>query len=321
MTGCDPEHAQSNRMGNTAVVCLTLWRRLALVAGDIKLSHSVFALPFALLATFLAAAEMRRLPDVANLTLIIVCMVLGRTVAMAMNRVADAHLDAQNPRTASRVIPSGRVSPSFMLAVAIFCAGGLVVGAAGFWLLNNNPWPVILSPLVLAWLIGYSFTKRFTCLCHLFLGGALALSPLGAAIAINPAYLGRIEPFLLALVVMCWVAGFDVIYALQDVRVDRATRICSVPAALGVRVALGIGAVLHLGAIGALGFLVMIGPTLHWSFAIATGTAAFLLVVQHAVVWATGTRHIRLMFLMLNGATSLVLGGLGILDVVLSVAL
>ncbi|MCC7205139.1 MAG: UbiA family prenyltransferase, partial [Phycisphaeraceae bacterium] len=164
----------------------SLLTSMAALARDIKLSHSVFALPFALLATFLAASHRGRLPGVLELTLLVVCMVLARTLAMSVNRWADAGLDAQNPRTARRAIPAGRLSRSFVLGAAVVCFAGFVLAAGGFWLVNGNPWPVVLSPLVGGWLALYSFTKRYTWLCHLFLGSSLALSPIAATIAIDP---------------------------------------------------------------------------------------------------------------------------------------
>ncbi|HEX7009905.1 MAG TPA: UbiA family prenyltransferase, partial [Phycisphaeraceae bacterium] len=126
----------------------TLPRRLVLVARDIKLSHSVFALPFALLAAFLAAGSAGRLPGAATLALIVLCMVLARTVAMTVNRWADASFDAANPRTAKRAIPRGDLSGQFMLRTAIACALGFLVATSGFWLLDDNPWPMLLAPLV-----------------------------------------------------------------------------------------------------------------------------------------------------------------------------
>lgn len=297
---------------------LPLLARLSLVARDIKLSHSVFALPFALLATFMAAAADSRLPDAATLGLIVVCMVLARTVAMTMNRWLDATLDAMNPRTAGRAIPSGSLTPPFVLGVAIACAIAFVVAATGFWLLNENFWPVMLSPFVLAWLIGYSLTKRFTWLCHLFLGAALAISPLAAVIAVHPPLLASAAPHLLATMVLCWVAGFDVIYALADVRSDRSVGVHSMPAKLGERRALVVGAALHLVGILALVALWHTSPVLSTAFLVGTAAVAALLMVEHAIVWTSGTRHLNVAFFTLNGLVSFLLGGLGIFDVVRS---
>lgn len=288
-------------------------------ARDIKLTHSVFALPFAVLAMFLAAGSEGRLPTLAEAALIVGCMVLARTVAMATNRLADAELDARNPRTAARAIPAGRVSRRFVLGVATVCAAGFIAAASGFWWAYGNPWPVLLSPLVLAWLIGYSFTKRLTWLCHAWLGVALALSPVAAGIAIRPAYLATPGPWLLMAFVACWVAGFDVIYALQDVAVDRREGLRSLPARFGPHAALWGARALHIGAVAALLTLVWIEPQLRWWFASATLGVVALLAVEHALVWGGGrgdTRRLPLAFLTVNGIISLALGAAGVVDVV-----
>lgn len=278
----------------------------------------MFALPFALLATFMAAASgpAPGLPGWKALTLIVVCMVLARTVAMTVNRWVDADYDALNPRTVRRAIPTRRLSPGFVLGTAALCSAAFVIGTGGFWLIDDNAWPVILSPVVLAWLVGYSFTKRFTWLCHLFLGSALAISPLAAAIAIEPVFLRSVEPYLLAVMVMFWVAGFDVIYALQDVKVDRETNLYSMPANLGVEPALWISRGLHLLSVAALGCLAGLSPVLGAAFALGVVVVAALLVVEHSLVWGPKTRHLNALFFTLNGMISLLLGALGVFDVV-----
>ncbi len=296
-----------------------LSQRLLAVARDIKLSHSVFALPFALLATFLAAATQGRTPSWVELLLIVVCMVLARTVAMTVNRWADARLDAANPRTAGRAIPSGRLDRTFVLTVALACAVLFIVATSFFWVLHDNLWPLLLSPLVLAWLAGYSFTKRFTWLCHLWLGAALALSPLAAYIAIAPYALHSTSgAWLLAAMVACWVAGFDVIYALQDIDVDRAAGLHSMPARLGAGPALWISRTLHLTALAALVALWRTDPQLDQLFAVGIAVVAALLIVEHALVWGSRTHRLNVAFLTVNGVISLVLGGLGIADAVLA---
>jgi 4-hydroxybenzoate polyprenyltransferase len=292
--------------------------RWLLLARDIKLSHSIFALPFALLATFLASYETRgEWPTPAVLGLIVLCMVLARTVAMTANRLLDARFDATNPRTAGRAIPSGRLSSRYVLLATVLCAAAFVAATAGFWLLRGNVWPLLLSPLVLAWLASYSLMKRFTWLCHLVLGSALAISPLAAAIAVEPAYLRQPQPWLLAAMVLCWVAGFDIIYALQDVAVDRATGLYSLPSRLGEAPALWISRGLHALSLAALITLARTSSALHLAFAAGVGLVALLLVVEHAVVWrAPQQRHIHMAFFTLNGIISVALGTLGILDIV-----
>lgn len=294
--------------------------RLTALARDIKISHTVFAMPFALLATFLAAEfgdgqGNASVPGVPTLALIVVCMVLARTMAMAFNRWADARIDSKNPRTAKRAVPSGKLSPAYMLGVSIVCAGLFIATCSGFWLINGNEWPIILSPAVAAFLIGYSFTKRFTWLCHLYLGTALAISPVAACIAVNPGYLSQAEPFLLAGMVICWVAGFDIIYALQDVETDRRDGINSMPANLGETTALWISRTLHLLCIVALIVLTVSSEQLGIGFRAGVVVAAALLVLEHALVWRSKTNHINMAFFTVNGVISLLLGGAGIVDI------
>lgn len=298
----------------------TVLTRLNFFARDIKLSHSIFALPFALLATFLAlastAAEKSIFPKPWTIGLIILCMVLARTMAMAFNRWADAKLDATNPRTQGRAIPSGRLSSSFMLSTAIGCAFGFIIACAGFWILDGNAWPLILSPFVLAFLGGYSYTKRFTWLCHLYLGVALALSPIAAVIAIAPSYLSSREPWLLAGMVMCWVAGFDIIYALQDVTADREAGTFSMPSRLGVEPALWISRLLHIICLALLITLAAVSSQLALRFNLGVSIVAALLILEHALVWGSKTHHINMAFFTVNGLISVLLGALGIWDVV-----
>ena len=305
-------------VNTTTPASATLAQRVTAVARDIKLAHSAFALPFALLATFLAAGSAGALPSAATLGLIILCMFTARTVAMAVNRWADARMDAANPRTARRAIPSGLVTPRFVLGTALASAAAFVAATAGFYLIDANPWPLMLSPLVLAYLAAYSFTKRITWLCHLFLGGALALSPLAAAIAVEPAHLARAAPYLLFAVVLCWVAGFDVIYALQDVTFDRAHAVFSMPAHLGVERALWISRALHAIVVGGLVALVWLSPQLSVAFAAAVAITAALLALEHTLVWRSSTNHMHAAFFTINGIISLLLGAAGIADVLLA---
>jgi 4-hydroxybenzoate polyprenyltransferase len=288
--------------------------RVVAFAGDIKLSHSIFALPFAVLGMYLAAAWASRRPDGVEVLLIVVCMVLARTMARGVNRWADADVDARNPRTAGRAIPAGRLGRSFVLTVTLACAGLFIMAAAGFWVWRGNAWPLLLSPLVLAWVALYSFTKRFTVLCHLFLGSALAISPLAAALAIEPGFLGKVDGYLLALMVLCWVAGFDVIYALQDVEVDRRLGLHSLPAQLGVEPALWISRGLHVAAVAALAALVWCSASLHAVFATGVIACAALLILEHGLIARSPRRHLHMAFFTLNGIISVLLGVLGLID-------
>lgn len=294
------------------------YRQTVWVARDIKLSHSVFALPFALLATFLAPASVGRYPGWPTVGLIVLCMVLARTLAMTMNRWADAELDARNDRTSGRAIPAGKVSPRFMLGAAILCGLSFVVAAGGFWLLLDNPWPLLLSPVVLIWLAGYSFTKRFTWFCHVILGAALALSPIAAAVAVEPGYLAQPDVYLLAAMVLCWVAGFDVIYAMQDVDVDQRDQLYSMPSRLGVNASLWIARVLHTLSFAAIATLAFISPLLGIAFMVGLPFVAGLLILEHVLIAGSKTHRIPLVFITVNGIISVLIGALGIIDIVRS---
>ncbi len=287
------------------------------LAGDIKLSHTLFALPFALLAGFLAAGYAQRLPRIGEVSLVIGCMVFARTSAMAINRYADREFDKANARTQGRAIPAGRVTPGFMLGGALVSGGLFILTTAGFWFIYGNLWPLILSPFVLVWLAGYSYTKRFTALCHVYLGMSLALSPLAAGLAINPGFMQTLTPWLLASMVACWVAGFDIIYALQDVAVDRSLKLHSLPSKLGTEPALNIARFLHLAAVCVLIALWRVSGQLGVLFVIGIALVAGLLILEHALVWRSQTKHLNMAFFTVNGIISLILGGLGILDVVM----
>ncbi len=296
-----------------------LLQRFRLIAADIKLSHSIFALPFALWAGFMAPALDGRLPTAAAIALVVACMVTGRTFAMTVNRWADAGFDAANPRTAGRAVPSGRLGAGGMLSAATLSGLLFILAAAMFWLLENNIWPLLLSPLVLAWLAGYSFTKRFTWACHLMLGAALAVGPLAAAVAVHPPAVLDASLLLLAMMVLCWVAGFDVLYALQDVEVDRRDGLFSIPASLGPAAAVHISRGLHAAAVAALALMVWISPLLGWITGAAVLAVALLLLLEHLIIRQSGTKRLHLAFFTLNAIVSLLLGAAGIVDVWLSI--
>ncbi len=289
--------------------------QLLVLTRDIKLAHSVFALPFALLASFLAADYRDRPLAAYELLLIVLCMVLGRTFAMTVNRLADARIDAANPRTAGRALPSGRLSRRFALFTLLATALAFIAAAALFVPLSDNPLPLWLSPLVLLFLAFYSFTKRFTWLCHVYLGCALAVSPAAAALAIEPPVLLLPDLWLLCAMVACWVAGFDVIYALQDLHVDRAQHLHSMPAKLGVEPALWISRALHLLCVLCLLAVWRQSTPLDYLFLLGVLLVVLLLILEHALVWRSATHHIHMAFFTLNGVISLVLGTLGIADV------
>ena len=204
----------------------------------IKFSHSVFALPFALIAAFLAGSRRPSgFPGAHQLALIVIGMVAARSAAMTFNRIVDAAIDARNPRTQGRPIPAGAISRRHAVGFFVACCAVFVAACAGFLLLDANVWPLALSVPVLAYLCAYSYTKRFTRWSHLVLGSAIALSPPAAWLAVDPGSIGWPACVLMAAVTF-WIAGFDVIYACQDVEYDRRDGLFSLPARVGIAAAL-----------------------------------------------------------------------------------
>jgi 4-hydroxybenzoate polyprenyltransferase len=272
-------------------------RALAEALRMIKIEHSVFALPFALVAAFQAAAGP---PPWPVLLLILAAMVSARSAAMSFNRLLDAELDAANPRTADRSIPSGRLSRRF---AALFTAFMILIFLAVCRLLN--PLAFALAPFALLVLLGYSATKRFTSLSHLVLGLALALSPVGAWVAVA----GHLawEPFVIAAAVLLWTAGFDILYACQDLAFDRAKGLHSIPARLGLRRSLHLSRLFHLSALllFALQGLLFL-PHLVYFFGLLCMAA--LLLAQHVVVGHGDLSRIDFAFFTLNGAVALLFG-------------
>lgn len=286
------------------------------IARDIKLAHSVFALPFALLAAFLARPEGGPAARfLAQLALVVACMVAARTWAMLVNRLADRRLDGANPRTAGRALPAGRLTTRAALAGAGLSAASFVALAALFGPLFANWWPAALALPALAWIALYSYTKRLTALCHVFLGGALAASPLCAAIAVEPASLAS-TPALwwLAGMVLCWVAGFDVIYALQDMEHDRAVGLASIPARLGPRGAAWVSRALHALAGACLLAAWLSDARLGAVFGAGVLLAIALLIAEHVVLVRRGLAGLDMAFFTLNGVVSCVLGASGVID-------
>ena len=250
-----------------------------------------------------------------QLALIVVCMVLARTWAMIVNRLADRNFDAKNPRTARRALASGSVPPRFASALALGCALLFVAATLGFLTVNRNWLPVALSVPVLAWIALYSYTKRFTWACHLFLGGALAASPVAAAIAINPASLAQ-HPGIpaVAAMVLFWVAGFDVIYALQDIDFDRESGLRSIPARFGWRRAITLSRILHVLAFAALMLAARFEPAFGLVFMVACGLGGILLICEHALLARRGKAGLEMAFFTVNGFYSCLLGLAGCID-------
>lgn len=248
---------------------------LSTVLRMIKIEHTLFALPFAFLGMILAAQGWPSWPTVGW---IVAAMVGARSAAMAFNRLADRRIDATNPRTRDRELPAGRVSASF---VALFVVASLALLLVAAWQLN--PLCLKLSPLAITVILLYSYTKRFTSLCHLVLGLGLAGAPIGAWVAVRGDLTAT--PIVLGLAVLTWVAGFDVLYALQDLAFDRGAGLHSIPARLGVPGALVVSALLHVGTLVALATLPLLGePPLGVAYWAGFAGAVGLLAWQHWVV-------------------------------------
>ena len=270
----------------------------------IKFSHTLFALPFALLSMVLAQGGW---PAWSVVGKILLAMVAARSAAMAHNRLADRAIDAANPRTSGRALPSGRLSAGF---VRVFLVASVVLflGAAA----SLNHIALVLSPVALAILFGYAYTKRFTWLSHFVLGLSLALAPAGAWIAVR----GRLDPLpvFMALAVLFWTAGFDIIYSLQDEEFDRTAGLRSIPERFGARAALYVSALCHVATAG---FLVATwrlagsGPL----FGAALLAAAAALLYQHAIVRPGDLSRVDAAFFTANGFVSVVLCTGGMADV------
>lgn len=262
----------------------------------IKIEHTLFALPFALLG---AVAAARGIPDAWTLLWITVAMVGARSAAMAFNRLVDRHFDAANPRTATRALPAGDVSVTFVRVFTVISVAVFVYAAAMLnWL------TLALSPVALVSVLGYSFTKRFTSLAHIALGWALSIAPAGAWIAVRGEL--SLEPLLLSAAVMLWTGGFDVLYACQDAEFDRSAGLYSIPSRVGVARALWIARGLHVLMFAALvGFWSMTGSgMLGLAGVIATG---LLLVYQHAIVRADDLSRLNAAFFTTNAFVSVIL--------------
>ncbi len=270
--------------------------KIATYLEMIKFQHSIFALPFAYLGAFLAE---KRVPSLAALFWITVAMVGARSFAMAVNRIIDKEIDRRNPRTANRALPKGQLSVS---GVLVFSLASLVVFLiAVFHLapLCRYLWPFVVIPFVI-----YPYTKRFTWLSHFLLGACLGLAPVGAWVAITNTL--AVEPLLLGAAVMCWVAGFDIFYAIQDVDFDRAHGLRSIPAAFGIRISLVFTKTLHFFVIV---LLAWVGLRLDLGFIYFTGVfiAGVLLIYENSIVKADDVSRLNVAFFTMNGVISVVM--------------
>lgn len=289
---------------------MTTLRRVNDYLSLVKFSHTIFALPFALLGFFLATLDHGTL-SLYKLALVLLCMVFARSAAMGFNRYLDRDIDVRNARTAVREIPAGTISARSAL-VFVVVNGLLFVAAAG--LLNRVC--LYLAPVALLVILGYSYTKRFTYLCHFVLGLGLALAPIGAYLAVTAQWAAL--PVLYGAAVLLWVSGFDIIYALQDEHFDRSEELYSIPVRLGTRNALRLGRVLHLTCAVLIVTAIYLQQQRYPEVGALTWVAGVvflcLLAYQHSIVRAGDLSRINLAFFTTNGVASLLFGSLTILD-------
>jgi 4-hydroxybenzoate polyprenyltransferase len=272
-------------------------RKIRILLDSIKFEHTIFALPFAYLGAALAARASHGWPGWGPLIWVTLAMAGARTVAMAVNRLADASMDALNPRTANRALPQRLLKPAEMALFAV-AAGALMIFSAA----QLNTLCLALTPVAAIFLVGYSYTKRFTWLCHFILGLTDGIAPIGGWLAINPTISAAnlIPPLLLGLAVAAWVGGFDLIYACQDIAFDKAHGLKSIPARFGPERALQISEIMHGASVGLLAAVGgMLG--LAWPFWIAVGCAAWLLIWEHRLVHPDDFSQLDVAFFNMNG--------------------
>jgi 4-hydroxybenzoate polyprenyltransferase len=314
------------RVGVLRFRLVDMFSRVRQVLEMIRFSHTLFALPFALLAAAMAwklraveatwAQSAFRWQELLGLLL---CMVTARSAAMAFNRLADRRIDAENPRTASRHIPSGSLSVRYVTVFAVLSAAAFV---ASTLLFLPNRLPLYLALPVLVFIGAYSYAKRFTSLSHFWLGAALMLAPVCAWIALRGETVMADPRDLLPAVVLggavlLWVAGFDIIYACQDVEFDRHRRLHSIPARMGVRRALWIAATCHLGTIALLVALPAAYPYLGWIYWTGVAAVAALLIYEHALVRPDDLTRVNVAFFNINAVIGLALLAVGSIDLLL----
>ncbi len=264
----------------------------------IKFSHTIFALPFALIGFFLGVQKESYSIDWLLFVYVILCMVFARTAAMAFNRYADYKIDAKNERTAIREIPSGKISPNAALTFTIL---NCILFIATTWFINRLCF--YLSPVALFTVLIYSYTKRFTYLCHFVLGVGLSLAPIGAYIAVTGEFAWL--PIIFSVIVLTWTGGFDIIYALQDEEFDRNEDLFSIPVRLGRKGALRLSAIVHTVTAALVIFAGYIG-SFNLFFGIGSCLFIGLLIYQHKIVSPTNISRVNLAFGTTNGIASVV---------------
>ena len=283
-----------------------VFSRIGQYLSMIRFSHTIFAMPFALLGFFTGVADSGGTLSVKILVLIVLCMIFARNSAMAFNRFADRNIDAQNPRTAGREIPAGIISPGAAIWFTVINVVLFIVAAAFI-----NKLTFILSPVALAVILGYSFTKRFTSMSHLVLGLGLSLAPVGAYISVTGQF--DIIPVLTGLIVLTWVGGFDIIYSLQDAGFDSRNSLHSIPARFGERGATMISILLHIISVVA---AVATGLAAGSGFLYFTGTLIFaiLLITEQIVARPGDQKRINMAFATINSYAGVVYVAFAIAD-------
>ena len=293
----------------------------------VKFSHTIFAMPFALIGFTLATVQEKIFVKGAPIgnsgtssfygsanplqlfwkfILVVLCMVFARSAAMAFNRYLDRSFDAKNPRTAIREIPKGIISAGSALKFVVFNCIAFVVCT---WFIN--PLCFFLSPIALLVVLGYSYTKRFTALCHIILGIGLSLAPIGAYLAVTGHF--ALLPILFSFAVVFWVSGFDIIYALQDIDFDKSQRLYSIPAALGKAKALRVSELLHLLSAGCVIAAGLYGG-FHWSYWVGVIIFIGMLIYQHSIVKPNDLSKVNIAFMTANGIASVVFAVFVIVD-------
>lgn len=281
----------------------------------IKFSHTIFALPFAMVGFFLGTLYLNQSADPMLFLLVLFCMVFARSAAMAFNRYLDRSIDLENPRTKAREIPAGILGANKVLIFVLLNCAAFILSTYFI-----NALCFSLSPVALLVILGYSYTKRFTALCHLVLGLGLSLAPIGAFLAVT-GYYAEI-PLLFSGVVLLWVGGFDIIYALQDEEFDQSQKLLSIPVALGARNALWVSKIMHLLSAAILIYAVVqtcqYFQVFDWVIWLGTMCFVVLLMYQHTLVRYNDLSKVDLAFFTTNGIASLIFGGLFIVDIYLN---
>lgn len=283
-------------------------QRIANYLSLIKFSHTVFALPFAFIGFALAVFKDGYHFQLKLLMLMLLCMVFARSAAMAFNRYIDRHFDALNPRTASREIPAGVISAPKALSFVI--ASSILFVTTTYFI---NELCFYLSPIALFVILFYSYTKRFTALCHLVLGLGLSLAPIGAYLSVSGIF--DMVPLIFSFLVLTWVSGFDIIYALQDESFDRSQNLYSIPSVLGVKKALNVSTFLHIIS----AFLVVFAGVLgHFDFLYWIGAAIYIsmLVYQHSLVKPNDLSKVNIAFINTNSIASICFAAFTILSLI-----